>query len=552
MPDRPDVFISYSRADRAFVEQQLWRPLSELGKDVWIDLEDIAPTADWRRAIWAGIDAAKAVVFVLTPESLASPVCAQELDRARAANKRLIVVVRREPRADTPVPDDLGRPNWIWFRESDDLAHALDLLVAALETDLAWRDAHARLVVRAREWVREDRDRSFLLRGSDLRAAELWLTEQHGHAETATQEQTQYILASRQASARRQRITLAAVGAALAVAIVLAGVARHQADLAEERAKVAGSRELAASALANVDADPELAMLLALEAGRVSDTDGAAQALRRAVVASQWRVASHFDTGEVEHVEFSPDGARVTAASGPEVQVRATDGTGAVRVLRHPATVNDVAFSGDGSRLVTASDDGVRVWNAASGRRLAVIGRGEAVEGAAFGRDARTVLTAAGDRLAVWRLPRADRPWREVQIRAGSAKRIAFSHDGEVVLAEHGSGAALVATATGRATPLRGFEGELSNAELSRDDRRLVIVSGRAIGVWSRAGEPVRMTAPRRRDRARGVQRPPLARRGARDHGRRRRPRARVRRAHWRPARAGPRRPCAVRRRPER
>jgi hypothetical protein len=42
-PARPDVFVSYSRRDKAFVEQTLLPSLTGQGKDAWIDVEDIPP-----------------------------------------------------------------------------------------------------------------------------------------------------------------------------------------------------------------------------------------------------------------------------------------------------------------------------------------------------------------------------------------------------------------------------------------------------------------------------------------------------------------------------
>ena len=56
-----------------------------------------------------------------------------------------------------------------------DTEGALDEVIQALEEDLPWRDAHTRLAVRTQEWASAQRDRSFLLRGSDLHAAEEWL-----------------------------------------------------------------------------------------------------------------------------------------------------------------------------------------------------------------------------------------------------------------------------------------------------------------------------------------------------------------------------------------
>lgn len=52
---RDDAFISYSRKDRELVEQ-LVEAFVARGKSVWVDLEDIPATADWRAKIEAGIN----------------------------------------------------------------------------------------------------------------------------------------------------------------------------------------------------------------------------------------------------------------------------------------------------------------------------------------------------------------------------------------------------------------------------------------------------------------------------------------------------------------
>lgn len=123
-PARPDVFVSYSRGDKRFVDETLLPALVAHGTEVWIDLEDMPPAADWRAQVLAGVAAANAVVFVISPDSLASAVCGEELARAVELNKRLIPVVRRDP-GDAAVPPDLARPNWIWLREQDDAERAL-------------------------------------------------------------------------------------------------------------------------------------------------------------------------------------------------------------------------------------------------------------------------------------------------------------------------------------------------------------------------------------------------------------------------------------------
>jgi TIR domain len=53
-----------------------------------VDVEDIRGGAsDWRASVWAGIDSATVMVFVLTPDSLASSACGEELQWADELNK---------------------------------------------------------------------------------------------------------------------------------------------------------------------------------------------------------------------------------------------------------------------------------------------------------------------------------------------------------------------------------------------------------------------------------------------------------------------------------
>ena len=81
LPARPDVFVSYAREDAGFV-QGLNLALAEHGKSVWVDVEAIPPTAEWRAEVEAGIESADAFVAVISPDSLRSEVCASELAHA--------------------------------------------------------------------------------------------------------------------------------------------------------------------------------------------------------------------------------------------------------------------------------------------------------------------------------------------------------------------------------------------------------------------------------------------------------------------------------------
>jgi tetratricopeptide (TPR) repeat protein len=227
-PPRPqEVFISYSRKDKEFV-RRLDEALKSRGREAWVDWEDIRPTEEWMQAIYAAIEGADTFVFVLTPDSVASVVCSREIAHAAAHYKRMVPIVARDVNANT-APEALARLNWIFFRESDDFEETTDKLISALDTDLDWVRAHTRLLTRAIEWENKGKNNSFALRGDDLRAAEQWLAQAPAKKEAKpTALQTEYIIASRKAATRRQRITLGAVTFGFLVAIVLAIVAVNQ------------------------------------------------------------------------------------------------------------------------------------------------------------------------------------------------------------------------------------------------------------------------------------------------------------------------------------
>ena len=170
-----DIFVSYSRRDKDFV-RQLWEALAQANQDAWVDWDDIPPTADWRQEIYRGIEAANNFVFVISPNSISSVVCGEELIYAIKHGKRLVPIVRQDVDYQAVHPE-LAKLNWIFFREIDNFKIAVGTLIEAIETDLSHVRAHTRLLVRAREWENKEHDSSFLLRGSDLKSAEQVNTE---------------------------------------------------------------------------------------------------------------------------------------------------------------------------------------------------------------------------------------------------------------------------------------------------------------------------------------------------------------------------------------
>lgn len=204
-----EVFISYAREDRDFVFR-LHEALNKLGRKDWVDWNDIPPTAKWMKEIQSAIESSDSYIFVISPDSLGSEVCHKELQYAIRHHKRLIPIVLRDPDNDKAVPEKLREINYLFFRENDDFETSFQKLVNAIDTDLDWVRSHTRLLTRAIEWESKDKNKSFLLQGNDLRAAEEWLSNAMDKNPNPTTLQTQYIIASRANSEQQKDVALKA------------------------------------------------------------------------------------------------------------------------------------------------------------------------------------------------------------------------------------------------------------------------------------------------------------------------------------------------------
>ena len=275
------------------------------------------------------------------------------------------------------------------------------------------------LTAAAAEWEASGRDDGFLLRGARLdqlaplaggavvlteteraclasglaaRAARRTAEETRRQAEIDTAQklaEAERRRADEQSrTARRLRLRAALLAAALGIAAILAFLAlnfarassrsaelaatREQealanAELASTReaealqnARLATSRELSSEATNALTVDPELSILLALEALQTLDTNQTRETLHSAVQAS--RVINAFDTGATGRVnvimDVSPDGERLVTA-GPENLTVWDVATGAVREqfpLLESATVHhDIGFDDDGTSVTLVS-----------------------------------------------------------------------------------------------------------------------------------------------------------------------------------------------------
>src|ERR1700685_472099 len=100
--NRAKVFVSYSRTDSAFA-QMLVGALVDRGFDAFLDKTDIAPGEPWKERLAGLIATADTVVFVVSPASIASTICAWELEEGLRLGKRIIpVVAHRIADVDAP------------------------------------------------------------------------------------------------------------------------------------------------------------------------------------------------------------------------------------------------------------------------------------------------------------------------------------------------------------------------------------------------------------------------------------------------------------------
>ena len=418
-----DVFVSYSRRDSEFV-RRLASSMTEHGKEIWVDTEGIADGEVFPEAIKRAIEQSDAFLFVITPASVASAYCENEVEYARELQKRIVPVLR-DPVSDAELPAEIRDRNWIPFTESDEFDASLGRLVAALDTDLEAAKAHTRWLVKALEWEAEGRDRSFLLRGSELKAAEAWLAASPESADPApTSLQREYLLASREAAARRQRML---VGASVVVAAVSVGllvfalISRSQAVSEQVSAR---AQALSAESQSELPDDPEISLILGMRAVREKPTPQSLFALRAALDASPLERAfptlaasttCGLNTGLT--AALNPAGTQIAEGTCGGELVLLNEASGrVVHSMRLAQPVVALTYSPTGSLLAVGTTTKILLVDARSGTivqarnalttgRIVVSGVNPGIVALAFSPDGREL--AANDMAGVklWSVP---------------------------------------------------------------------------------------------------------------------------------------------------
>ena len=189
-----DVFISYSRRDKAFV-RALCDALQTQNHQICIDWDGIRSSQSWKEEIAAGIRAAARFVYILSPDSLASKYWNWEVEHAITL-KKLISVLCQEVDLNR-VHSEIIRLQLISFCGEDDSSTALEKLISVIGTDIEYDRLYAKLERRAQDWVERDRQDGWL-RGADLEEAEIWLATSADKTPAPSPLHRDYITASRQ------------------------------------------------------------------------------------------------------------------------------------------------------------------------------------------------------------------------------------------------------------------------------------------------------------------------------------------------------------------
>jgi WD40 repeat protein len=328
---------------------------------------------------------------------------------------------------------------------------------------------------------------------------------------------------------------LSLLAAFATVAAIFAFIQRNHAD---ERARLARSRELAARAVAGLDVDPEESLVLAARAATTAPTSEAESALRQALRSSRLRsvidagvrvldaeldpsgktvagaladgVVRSWDVrtgrpvltrrlgrGEGRSVSFSTDGTRMLAAGRAGAAVWSTT----ARPRRPLATFDEsgpeaAALSPSGSLAATGDYDGfVRLWRADTGalvEQLRPPGPLSPVKAVAFSRDGSRLVAATGPHAVIWDLGRT-RP-RVLQSGAKDVWASAFDAHGQRVVTGGVDHIARVWSLRGAAeVELSGHEGAVTGAAFSPDGKLVVTASeDESARIWdSRTGRLV-------------------------------------------------------------
>jgi len=410
-----DVFVSYSSDDVEFVNE-LIALLEGRGRTYWVDRKDIPPGSEWMPEIEQAIAWADTFVFVISPTSVASRVCMDELDHAVECSKRIVTLLQRDTLRRSR-PEAIQGIHWIDARDGADACIAG--LLKTLDTDLEWVRDHTRLLSKAREWRDHDREPGLLLRGMELARAEEWLAASGDKEPRPGAAHMQLISDSQRRRNTAQRMTLGLVSLALVITAGLALLAYWQSTQRERQRRIAVARQVGAQALlvrGDRGRGPQLSALLAAEALDRLDNLGetsveAAQALVSALAVLPRGLLWQESAASVRGVDISGDGSMMAVSVGKAIRVLEFPTGELVEELRADASQVRCAISDSGRFLVTMPRRGSwLLWDLSTSQSRVVEGgpSGDRVRAVSIAPSGRYLAAGTDEAVEVFALPDLD------------------------------------------------------------------------------------------------------------------------------------------------
>ncbi|MBW4522204.1 MAG: TIR domain-containing protein [Scytolyngbya sp. HA4215-MV1] len=459
-----DVFISYSRADSG-IARRLNEALQIQGKRTWFDQESIAAgTADFQQEIHRGIASADTFLFILSPRSINSPYCADEVEYAANLNKRFVTLLY-QPIDPSTLHPELAKVQWLDFnqREGDFSANFTELL-RILDTDTEHLHAHTRLLLRAIEWDHQGRKESLLLRGDDLELAEQWFAQSVGKAPQPTELQHSYVTTSRSVEDANQQANqilkaaaakgkrLVTVGAvAGAIGLLIAGVSGWFAWQATNQIKVAELKLKTTAANEQVLSGQQFqALLTALESGQTLKTQFRLDSsdwneLQPRIMAILQKTTSELREKNtlkghqdwVGSLSYSPNGKTIASGSSDKTIKLWDAATGKLlhTLEGHQNPVWSVSYSPDGKTIASGSfDKTVKLWDVATGKLLHTLeGHQDRVTSISYSPDGKTIVSGSFDKTVKLWDAATGKLLRTLQEHQDPIWSVSYSPDGKTI-----------------------------------------------------------------------------------------------------------------------
>ena len=509
-----DVFVSYSRADADFA-RKLNDTLQIQGKTTWFDQESIASGSDFQQEIYRGIKACDNFLFILSPRSVNSPYCADEVEYAAQLNKRFVTVLYREVNSADLHPE-LAKVQWIDFNQNErDFNANFNQLVRTLDTDREHVHSHSKWLQRAIEWQEKDKSADLLLRGNEFAIAQNWLqeAEQQKKQPVATRLQKEYITASLkaiEAARKREKWRIIILRSLLGLVSVVAGVAVFagvEAGNQGRQAKIAQINSLGQYSLLFSKSNRQFEGLIeAIRAGeqlqqiqkqKITDKKTESIVLRAfqeaiygTTLREHNRLVGH--STDVNAAVFSPEGKTIASMSDDNtIKLWNLQGKLLQTLDKHTDRVRGIAFSPDGKTIASASaDKTIKLWNIQGQLLKTINAHSDWARDVAFSPDGQTIVSASSDRtIKLWSTQ--GKLLRTIEAHDKEVRGVVFSPDGKTIAsASNDRTIKLWSTQGELLQTLKGHNDGVISVVFSPDGKTIASASDdNTVKIWSTQGK---------------------------------------------------------------